>query len=213
MKEKVCKVFEYIYSKIFLLFMLTLSFYFTLDGALLNVGSEVKLIKIIASLSLVLMTFFSIYVLRYVLNIPIISTRDVPPELIKRPKRYVIIGFIVMTVLTFAFLFGYYFLVPDNTGIKTAYYSSQPCYQVLLAPIMEELMFRYLLYDCWARKKMGRTKGAFVVALIFILFHFPANLHMFVLYCIPVVFLFLFYEQFGLYGSILAHMIYNIFAL
>ena len=213
MKDKLRNVLGFIYSKTFYLFILLLAFYFSLDGMLLNVGTDIPFPKIVLALVLVLVVFFLLYVCRYLLDVPVKNTKDVPLEIIKRPKRYVVMGFIGMTVLTSAFIIVYYFGVSTNSGVKTIYYASQPCYQVLFAPIVEELLFRYILYDGWARNKLGRFKGAFVVGIIFILFHFPVSIGLFVLYIVPVVFLFLFYEQFGLYGAILAHMTYNFLAL
>ena len=213
MISKIRKFVEFTYSKTFFIFITSFVFYVFLDEYLLNVGDNVPFINIIGGLSLALIYFFLIYVLKYILNISGTSTVDVPPEMAAQPKRFVVVSFLMMTLLTFVFVFGYYFLIPNNNGAKTFYYMSQPCYQAMIAPIMEELMFRYLLYDCWARNKLGRVKGALLIGLIFILLHPITSFNIFIVYWVPVIFLFLFYEQFGLYGAIAAHMIYNILAL
>lgn len=98
-------------------------------------------------------------------------------------------------------------------GLDAAYYPSELALFLLIAPVLEELTFRYLLYDMWAKKKYGKWWGMAASGLIFVLCHPITGWQTLCLYWIPALMLYLVYEDWGIYGSILAHVIYNFFAL
>lgn len=82
-----------------------------------------------------------------------------------------------------------------------------------IAPILEELAYRYLLYDKWAKKKWGTWIGAGVIGIIFVMAHPIMGAGGFVLYWLPTILFYVTYNTTGLYGSIVAHILFNIVAL
>ena len=82
-----------------------------------------------------------------------------------------------------------------------------------MAPVMEELSFRYLLYDRWAKPRFGTVKAVLLTGFLFVICHPVGNINAMILYWIPTLAFYLVYDSFGLYGSIVAHMIYNFVAL
>lgn len=136
------------------------------------------------------------------------------PKFIKDKKRYAITGWLVITLWGIAFLAVEPLLVSRFFPVvDKAYYRSQVMSILFIAPVMEEIIFRYLLYDRVLRPKWGRFWGFLAASLIFVAFHPVANMHAFVIYWVPTVLFFLVYQEFGLYGSIVVHMVYNTMAI
>lgn len=94
-----------------------------------------------------------------------------------------------------------------------SYSRSQLITILVLAPIMEELTYRYLVYDKWAKKRFGWFKGMLLVGLIFIITHPITGMSGFVLYWLPTIVLYLTYNEYGLYMSIFIHIVFNIIAI
>lgn len=82
---------------------------------------------------------------------------------------------------------------------------------VLIAPIVEEFVFRFLLYDKFLVEKMPRFTAAIISAGLFTLVHFNvAGVPTFFglgLWCV------LMYEKRGYWGAVIAHGIANAIAL
>lgn len=136
------------------------------------------------------------------------------PEFVKNEKRYVLIGWLAILISGIIILIAEPFVVPKCFPVlDTTYYQSQIILMAFIAPVMEELIFRYLLYDRWLRRKWGWFWGFMAVAFLFVMCHPVTNVHSFVIYWVPTVLFFLIYHEFGLYGSIVIHMIYNMMAM
>lgn len=84
---------------------------------------------------------------------------------------------------------------------------------LIIAPIMEEVVFRKLLYDNWAFDKFGRLKAMLVVGLLFVLTHPIVSFGGFILYWLPTLLFFMVYDLAGIKASIGVHFIYNLVAL
>ena len=93
------------------------------------------------------------------------------------------------------------------------YYNSQLMLMLFVAPVIEEVIFRYLLYDRWLRPKWGWLGGFLASSFLFVICHPVTNVHAMVIYWVPTVLFFLVYHEFGLYGAILIHMVYNMMAI
>lgn len=96
-------------------------------------------------------------------------------------------------------------------------YKGYPKAQIVLicmiAPILEELAYRHLLYGKWAKQKWGMWKGAIIIGVIFVIMHPITNMSGFALYWLPTILFFIAYNEMGLCWSIVVHMIFNIIAL
>lgn len=136
------------------------------------------------------------------------------PIWVNRPKRYRWIGYALLLVVVAAALVLYgLFGSKWFPNLAAAYYPSQLVIFLLIAPVMEELTFRYFLYDIWARPKYGTVWGAVASGLIFVACHPVTGWQTFCLYWIPTAVFYVVYHDYGIYGSVLAHMVYNFLAI
>lgn len=158
-------------------------------------------------------TLYSYYVADYHRGINPQGGMDMP-KFVKNKKKYAIIGWLGITIWGVLFLIFEPVVVPkffkllDNT-----YYGSQIMLMLYIAPVMEEIAFRYLLYDRWLRRKMGWFWGFMAASLLFVICHPVTNVHSLIIYWAPTLLFFLIYHEFGLYGSIIIHIIYNMIAI
>ena len=193
--------------------IIILGLYFVMDALLLNVTENAGAGISAACLLLTLVVFYGCYVYGYQKGVQTFNGKDVPC-FIKNKKRYIIIMFRIITLLTILIPLGYDEIITKwMPNLDHVYYSSQVFLYVLIAPILEELSFRYFLYDRWAKPKFGMIKGIAISGFLFVICHPVGNINALILYWVPALLFYLVYDSFGLYGSILAHIIFNFIAL
>lgn len=195
--------------------ILILVIYWILDDLLLNVTDYVGNWQIILSLGLTIMIFYLYYVLGYILGCyPTTNGYKDIPNTVKNRKKYVITMFYLILVLTITIPLGYDTIITKWIPILDhTYYPSQVLLLVCIAPILEELVFRYFFYDQWARIKYGSIKGMIATGFLFVICHPVTDIDSMILYWVPTILFYLIYDSFGLYGSILAHILFNLIAL
>lgn len=193
---------------------LILAVYWVMDSQLLNVFEDIGSWPAVLGISMTLMIFYLYYVLGYILGYQGEGDGHDVPQSIKNRKKYVMGMFSVLIILTIAIPLGYDKIITKwLPAIDTVYYPSQVLLLVCIAPIMEELVFRYFLYDRWARIKYGTVKGILATGFIFVICHPVSDLNSIILYWVPTLLFYLIYDSFGLYGSITAHILFNLIAL
>lgn len=187
--------------------------YFLLDYVMMDMAQETPMWLSVIFVLLAASTLFSFYVNDYQRGLGPRDGTDMP-GFVKNKARYATIGWLVITGWGILFLILEPLVVPKFFEVMdTAYHQSQIILMLFIAPVMEEIAFRYLLYDRWLRKKLGWLGGFLVASLIFVVFHPVTNAHALIIYWAPTVLFFLVYHEFGLYGAILMHMIYNMMAI
>lgn len=187
--------------------------YFLLDYVMMDMAQETPMWLSVVFVLLASSTLFSFYVNDYQRGLGPRDGTDVP-AFVKNKVKYTTIGWFVIAGWGILFLIIEPFVVPKFFEVlDTTYHQSQIILMLFIAPVMEEIAFRYLLYDRWLRKKLGWLGGFLVASLIFVVFHPVTNTHALVIYWAPTVLFFLIYHEFGLYGAILMHMIYNMMAI
>lgn len=187
--------------------------YFLMEYILLDVVEDAGAVVSSVCILLALGLFYSLYVAGYQINYPMREGKDIPAY-VEKKRRFVLRCFRIMTLLTIIIPLGYdEIIIKWMPNLRMVYYESQVYLYILIAPIFEELTFRYFLYDKWARPKWGALKGFLISGILFVICHPVANLESMVLYWVPTLLFYLVYDSFGLYGSIAAHMIFNFIAL
>ncbi len=214
MKEKLTKIYAKGLSHSTAIVILLLAIYYVINRQLLDAhrAKEITNNQVYACLFVTIAVFYAMYVLRIQLGVSAPSTADIPAG-IKDKQTYTLVGFILIIGLTMIFAVRYDKGISQIYPLMRMYYPSQVCCIWVAAPIWEELIFRYQLYDTILKPKYGRLLGAFGSGILFLLIHFPTSLHSVVLYVIPTVLFYLIYENFGLYGVIVIHCIYNVIAI
>lgn len=185
--------------------IVVLASYFIMDAALLNVDRDAGWLSVTACLCVTLALFYACYAMQYQFGFQAAT---------RKKKMSVVVMFAVLSIVSFIILFAYEDIVAGwFPNLNNIYYPSQVLLLVLIAPISEELVFRYLLYDKWTKTKFGVLRGILLTSILFVICHPVTNIESMVLYWIPALLFYLVYESFGLYGSILAHMVFNFIAL
>ncbi len=183
--------------------------YFMMDGFLLDKATGHDLPKILFCLG----ASFLLFLFGYPMESIYPGTPYVPAW-VKHPKRYQWGGLgLIILIAILGVIFYQPLLLRWFPNLGEVYYPANVVLFLVIAPIMEELTFRYLLYDRWAKPKYGKGLGMLAAGIIFVLCHPVTDWRTLCLYWIPTIMFFLVYEDFGIYGSILAHMIYNFLAL
>lgn len=187
--------------------------YFLLDYVMMDAAEQTPMWLSVIFFLLASSTLFSFYVNDYQRGLGPRDGTDVP-KFIKNKQKYTTMGWFIITAWGILFLIIEPIVVPRFFKVlDETYHQSQIILMLLIAPIMEEITFRYLLYDRWLRKKLGWLGGFLVASLIFVMFHPVINTHALIIYWVPTVLFFLIYHEFGLYGAMLMHMIYNMMAI
>lgn len=186
--------------------------YFLCDIYLLNLYDDSATNLAITSLILVLLLFYFYYVHGYVVGCLPKQKQDIPTTW-KHPKRIVLIGYGLIGILTLFLAIGYPIWIKAFSNVDGAYYQSQVILLICIAPVVEELCFRYFLYDRWARVRFGKWKGLLLTGFLFVLCHPVSDIQSMVLYWMPTICFYFVYDSFGLYGSIVVHMLFNFIAL
>lgn len=187
--------------------------YFLLDYLMVDVTEGIHPMLIILFTLLAPSALYGYYVMDYQKGMGPSGGADMP-KFVKNKKRYAVAGWLVITLWGIIFLAAEPFLVQRFFPVvDKAYYQSQIMSILFIAPVMEEIIFRYLLYDRVLRPKWGKFWSFLAASLIFVAFHPVANMHALVIYWVPTVLFFLVYQEFGLYGSIVMHMVYNTMAI
>lgn len=189
-----------------------ITLYFIYDIYLLNLYNDSATKLAWLGLALVYVIFYVYYIHGYVVNCLPKRRRDQPEDW-KHPRRNVLIGYVLLIIITLVGAISYPYWIKAFPGVESAYYPSQVILLVLIAPIMEELCFRYFLYDRWARLRFGVWKGILLTGFLFVICHPVSDLRGVLLYWAPTICFYFVYDSFGLYGSIAAHMIFNFIAL
>lgn len=193
--------------------MIMIVMYFLLEYLMVENTESMDRILIIIFTMLAPSMLYSYYVSDYHRGINPHGGTDMP-KFVKNKKKYAIIGWLGITIWGVLFLIFEPVVVPkffkllDNT-----YYGSQIMLMLYIAPVMEEIAFRYLLYDRWLRRKLGWFWGFMAASLLFVICHPVTNVHSLIIYWAPTLLFFLIYHEFGLYGSIIMHIIYNMIAI
>lgn len=187
--------------------------YFLLDYVMMDSAENTPMWLSVVFVLLAVSTLFSFYVNDYQRGLGPKDGTDVP-AFVKNRQKYTLMGWAVIGIWGILFLILEPIVVPKFFEmVDTTYHQSQIILMLFIAPVMEEIAFRYLLYDRWLRKKLGWLGGFLVASLIFVVFHPVTNAHALIIYWAPTLLFFLVYHEFGLYGSILMHMIYNMMAI
>jgi len=186
---------------------------FLMDYILVGDAQNLNKGSIAVSAIITISVVYSLYVGDYNKGLYPSGGTDVP-RFIKHKNRYVTIGWLVIS------LWGLVFIMAEPSVVSKffpvlddKYYQSQIVHILFMAPVMEEVTFRYLLYDRWLKQKYGWLPGFIIASLVFAMCHPVTNMHSFIIYWAPTVLFFLIYNEFGLYGSIAIHMIYNMMAI
>lgn len=187
--------------------------YFMLDCLMMDKDQTLHTALIAVFTFLAPSTLYSYYVYDYQRELYPEGGTDVP-GFVKNKKRYVTFGWLIILVWGLIFLIIEPIIVPKFFPVlDETYYRQQIMLMLFIAPVMEEIIFRYLLYDRWLKRKWGWFWGFVAASFIFVLCHPVTNMHSLVIYWVPTVLFFLVYREFGLYGSIVIHMIYNMMAI
>lgn len=187
--------------------------YFMLDYVMVDVQTDINEVLNVTLVLLSISTLYSFYVLDYQRNMFPQKGTDVP-RFVKNKTRFVTAGWLIIAVWGITFLIGEQFVVPKFfTELNITYHRSQILNMMFIAPIMEEIIFRYVLYDRWLKQKYGWLLGLVIVSFLFVIIHPVNNVHSLIIYYVPTLLFFAIYNEFGLYGAIAMHMIYNIIAM
>lgn len=187
--------------------------YFLLDYLMVESAEELHKALIVIFTLLAPSTLYSYYVNDYQRELYPAGGTDVP-KFVKNKKKYAVIGWLAITVWGVILLIAEPVLVSKFFPVlDDKYYQSQIMLIVFVAPVMEEIIFRYLLYDRWLKRKWGWFWGFLAASLIFVVCHPVTDVHSLIIYWAPTLLFFLIYQEFGLYGAIVMHMIYNMMAI
>lgn len=187
--------------------------YFLLDYVITDAKDTLHIVLLTVFTLFPTVMLYSWYVNDYVREWYPADGTDIP-KFVKSKKRYAIIGWLVISLLGIIFLIAELFIVPKFFPVlNDTYYQPRILLMVFIAPVMEEIIFRYLLYDRWLKPKWGWFWGFIAASIIFVICHPVTNMHSFIVYWIPTLLFFLIYQEFGLYGSIIIHILYNMMAI
>lgn len=139
-----------------------------------------------------------------------LSDKTLTPKM----RKAHIIGFISLSLVSItAFMFYDSVFSVVLPALYDGYNKSQLLLWILVTPVSEELVFRYLFYDKWALAKFKKPIAMMIVAIFFVMLHPVTDLSSFVIYLLPTLLLFMTYDMGGIYASILVHMVFNTIAL
>ena len=187
--------------------------YWLLDYMMMNTAENLHIALIVIFTLLAPSTLYSYYVNDYQRELYPTGGTDMP-KFVKDKKKYATFGWLQITIWGVVLLMAEPFIVEKFFPVlNSTYYQSQIMLMLFIAPIMEEIIFRYLRYDRWLRRKFGWFWGFVVASFIFVICHPVTNMHSLIIYWAPTLLFFLIYHEFGLYGSIVMHMIYNMMAI
>ncbi len=200
-------------KNLLLTILVLISGYWVLDHLMMNVRENPHMAFIVTFTLAASLILYICYVRDYQKDMGPVGGTDIP-KFVKNKRKYTDVGWILITVWGIVLLVGEPFIVPKLFPVlDSKYYQSQIMLMIYIAPVMEEIIFRYLLYDRGLRRKWGWFWGFVVASLIFVICHPVTNLHGLVIYWMPTLLFFLIYNEFGLYGSIVMHMIFNMMAI
>lgn len=207
------KLKSLVQSNIKLALIMMIVIYFLLDYMMMECADEMTRGLIIIFTLLAPSSLYGYYVFDYQREIYPTGGSDVP-KYVKNKKKYVTFGWLAITIWGILFMILEPVTVPRFfTMLDSNYYESQILLMLFIAPVMEEIIFRYLLYDRWLRQKWGWLWGCVAATFVFVICHPVTDFNSFVIYWAPTVLFFAIYHEFGLYGSIVIHMIYNMMAI
>lgn len=193
--------------------VIALASYFLLDSYMLNTLTELGDHQTLFCLSIAFAIFYIGYVMQYQFRCQVSGGKDIPAWV--RNRRGYAVTFFWALVLIGHIVFISYDAIILNCfpNLESTYYRSQVFLLIFIAPILEELVFRYFLYDRWAQIKFGTVKGMLLTGLLFVVCHPVTSVDGLILYWVPTLLFYLIYDSFGLYGSVIAHMVFNFIAL
>lgn len=136
-------------------------------------------------------------------------------ENVSKKEKYIERGFFIgLVVISLIFSVGYDSILATITPtLQKTTSQSELMVFLILAPIIEEIVYRYLLYDKWSRPRYGKIKGGALIGFIFVVTHPVVSFGGFILYWLPTLLFFMVYEKGGLKASIIVHFLYNLVAL
>lgn len=158
--------------------------------------------------AVIIVAMLSIFYITYM------KTKLESDTLTPKLRKVNITAFAIMSVVSLtAFLFYDAIFGTLLPSLYTGYNKSQILLWVLVTPISEELIFRYLFYDKWALSKFKKPIAMIIVAIFFVMLHPVTGLPTFIMYLLPTLLLFMTYDMGGIYASIAVHMIFNALSL
>lgn len=187
--------------------------YFLLDYMMMDQAEGLSRALTVVLVLLAPSMLYSYYVYDYQRGIFPRKGKDMP-RFVRDKKKYAVAGWLAIFVLGVLFLVIEPVVVPRFFPVlDSTYYPSQILLMLFVAPVMEEVVFRYLLYDRWLKQKWGWFWGFVVSSLLFVVCHPVTDLHSLIIYWAPTLLFFLVYDEFGLYGAMVIHMVYNMMAI
>lgn len=131
-----------------------------------------------------------------------------------KQRKFNIGAFAVLSIISIV-AFAFYDPVIGTIlpSIHASHNKSQILLWILVAPVVEELVFRYLFYDKWALSKFKKPIAMLIVLIIFVMLHPVTDMQSFVMHLLPALLLFMTYDMAGIYTSITVHMIFNTLSL
>lgn len=197
-----------------LLFVIVLTtVYLGMDSELLKYANDHNLEETLVALILCIIFYGCIYI-GETFRSDYTSERAGIPSWVKHPQIYARVGFLLYIVFA-AIAIPLYYQYGEQwfPGLYTDYYPSQIVALIFIAPLMEELLFRYLLYDRFAKGKYKKWQAFIFSMIIFTVCHPVTSLRTFNLYLVPSFLLYAVYEELGIYGSLFIHMAFNLIVL
>lgn len=202
-----------IQSNVKLAALVLVASYFVLDYLMMETPQDLHIVLTVLFTLLAPSTLYSFYVNDYQRGIGPTDGLDMP-KFVKNRKKYATFGWLAITIWGIILLIIEPIVVPRFFPIlNKTYLEPQIMLMIFIAPVIEEIIFRYLLYDRWLKKKCGWFFGFVIASFIFVICHPVTNAHALVIYWVPTILFFVVYSEFGLYGAIMVHMIYNMMAL
>lgn len=158
--------------------------------------------------ALIIITMLYIFYMTYM------KTKLASETLTPRLRKVNLISFAILSVVSIvAFLFYDTIFGTLLPNLYAGYNKSQILLWILVTPVSEELVFRYLFYDKWALSKFKKPIAMLIVAVFFVILHPVTDVPSFIMYFLPTLLLFMSYDMGGIYASIAVHMIFNTLSL
>lgn len=132
--------------------LIMIATYFLLDYLMMDVTEQLSYGFVVVFALLAVSTLYSFYVFDYHRDIPPTGGTDIP-RFVKKKKQYAINGWLGFVLFGALFVLLEPIVVPKFfVVLDTNYFTSQIILMLFIAPIMEEITFRYLMYDRWLKK-------------------------------------------------------------
>lgn len=157
-----------------------------------------------AIMVIMLVAFYAVYV------VSTLKSETITPG--KKKSR--ITAFTVLSIISFIVAFFYDPVIGTILPTLYAKYNqSQILLWILITPVFEELVFRYLLYDKWALTRFKKPFAMLLILIIFVVLHPVTDAQSFMMHLLPALLLFVTYDLGGIYASLTVHILFNTLSL